>query len=147
MKKASDNPTTIGWREFVSLPEWGITDLRAKADTGARTSAIDVADIQPLSRGKVTFHVVLSRNHRHHRKKVTATVVRHSTVRSSLGRHEERYVVQTTARIGRIEREIEISLVCRKNLICRMLLGRSALKGLLINPSRTYISTGTAAKR
>lgn len=133
---------TIGWREYVDLPEWKVRGIRAKIDTGARTSAIDVADIEHLPGRKVRFHVVLSRNNRQRRKAVTARIVRESTVRSSLGKHESRIVVRTLARVGDVEREIELSLVCRKSLLCRMLLGRSALAGAFcVDPQHTYLYT------
>ena len=51
MAGSSDNKTTVGWREYVALPEWGIPRLRAKIDTGARTSAIHVAQIEELDNG------------------------------------------------------------------------------------------------
>ncbi|CAN0565185.1 unnamed protein product, partial [Laminaria digitata] len=51
-------PIVIGWREKIDLPEWGLMRVRAKTDTGARTSAIDVADIEELGDGKIRFRVV-----------------------------------------------------------------------------------------
>ncbi len=132
----------IGWREYVDLPQWGITGLKAKVDTGARTSAIDVADIEPVGEDKVRFHVVLHRHERQLRQAVEAVLVRRSKVRSSLGEHGSRLVVETLIRLGEYERRIELSLVCRKNLICRMLLGRSALAGqFAVDPDRTYLLT------
>jgi len=132
----------IGWREYVDLPTWKIIGVRAKIDTGARTSAIDVADIKHLPGRRVRFHVVLSRNHRHRRQAVTARILRETNVRSSLGRHESRIVVETRVRIGPVERTIELSLVCRETLLCRMLLGRSALEGAFcVNPACTYLLT------
>lgn len=140
--------TRIGWRESVDLPRWQVRGIRAKIDTGARTSAIDVADIEHLPGRKVRFHVVLSRNLRHRRKEVIAKIVRESSVRSSLGKHESRVVVETPVRIGDVERTIELSLVCRKNLLCRMLLGRSALTGTFcVDPSRTYLLSPRKTKK
>jgi hypothetical protein len=59
---------TVGWRESISLPDWHIPKLRAKIDTGAKTSAIDVDQIELLPGRKVRFDVVLSNQHRRRRK-------------------------------------------------------------------------------
>ena len=59
--KTGREPIVIGWTELVDLPEWGIKDLRAKVDTGARTSALHVENIEELPRGYVRFDVILHR--------------------------------------------------------------------------------------
>ena len=131
----------IGYREYVDLPQWGITRIKAKADTGARSSAIDVADLVELDGGKrVRFDVALSRAHRHRRVTLEADVVRRTSVRSSMGHSQPRLTVETMIRIGPVEKVVEVGLVCRKAMICRMLLGRLALAGdFLVDSRRTYI--------
>ena len=134
-------PHVIGYREYVDLPQWGITRIKAKADTGARSSAIDVADLVELDDGRrVRFDVVLSRAKRHRRVTVEAPVVRRTNIRSSLGHSHQRMTVRTLIRIGRVEKEIEVGLVCRKSMICRMLLGRLALaEDFLVDSQRPYL--------
>lgn len=141
----------IGWREPVSLPDWGIGSIKTKIDTGARTSAIHVDNIEHLDGGRIRFDVITSvrtdaRGRRLIRRKaVETTVVRTSRVRNSAGKCEERPVVSTTLRFGPVEREIELSLVCRKRMLCRMLLGRMALKhGFLIDPTHARLLTAPA---
>lgn len=130
----------IGYREFVDLPDWGIRGIKAKADTGARSSAIDVADLEELPRDRVRFHVVLSRKNRMRRVTVEAKIVRRTIVKSSLGHRDERLTVETTLRIGTVEKVVEVGLVCRESMICRMLLGRQALAGdFLVDSRRTYL--------
>ncbi len=132
----------IGWRERVDLPDWHLRRVRAKIDTGARTSAIDVAQIEHLRDGRIRFEVV-GRTHPVRRTRwVEATPVRTSIVKPSHGEAQERPVCLTRVRIGEIEREIEISLVCRSGMLCRMLLGRSALEGVFcVDAGRKYLLT------
>ena len=129
----------IGWREWITLPDLGIT-VKAKVDTGARTSAIHATDIR--RRGdEVTFTV-----HPHQRDDddpVTVTLplldVRH--VRSSSGEAQERYVVKTWAKVHRRRWQIELTLASRDEMGFRMLLGRTAVRGrFLVDPAASYIA-------
>jgi hypothetical protein len=121
-------PPIAGWRERVDLPAWGLRGVRAKLDTGARTSAIDVATIEHLDDGRIRFEVV-----GRHKPKADHEVGRGDARAHERGQAEPRreagaVVCVTPIRIGAIETEIELSLVCRKNMLCRMLLGRTALE-------------------
>lgn len=121
------NKTVIGWIEPIEFVDWGIGKIRAKVDTGARTSALHVDDLVELGNGKIQFYVILSRNHHDRRVKVVAPLLKKGRVRSSTGKYSLRYFVNTRVRIGPIEKDIEISLVSREKMIFRMLLGRRAL--------------------
>ena len=127
--KAHRTPVLIGWTEYVDLPDWGVRRLLAKVDTGARSSALHVEDIRELPRGIVRFDVVLHREHRDRRVHVRARVTRRSRVRSSNGELSPRLFVETTLRLGGVEKPIEVGLVDRAKMIHRMLLGRAALAG------------------
>lgn len=133
-------PVLIGWTEFVDLPEWGVKKLRAKIDTGARTSALHVENIETLPRGYVRFDVVLHREKRDRRIHVRARVTRRARVRSSTGHQHERLFVKTVLMLGPVRREIEVSLVDREKMMYRMLLGREALQGpFLIDAGRRMV--------
>ena len=133
-------PILIGWNEYVDIPGWGIKRLRAKVDTGARSSALHVENIEELPRARVRFDVVLHRKKRDRRVTVTARIARHGRVRSSTGHYETRIFVEAPVRIGPIERKVEVSLVDRERMIFRMLLGRTALAGpFLIDPDRKHL--------
>jgi len=123
-----DGRLIIGWNEFVELPDWGIRSLRAKIDTGARSSALHVERIELLPRARVRFDVVLHRHRRDRRVHVEERLRRRGRVRSSTGDYEERLFVATRVRIGPIEREVELSLVDRGRMIHRLLLGRRAIE-------------------
>ena len=125
----------IGWNEYVELPEWRIRGLHAKMDTGARSSALHVENIRALARGRVSFDVVLHRSKRDRRVSVETRIVRRARVRSSTGHYTRRIFVETAVKIGPIERTVEMSLVDRERMIFRMLLGRTALAGFLIDVS------------
>ena len=130
----------IGWRESVSLPDWGIHSIKTKIDTGARTSAIHVDNLQLLPGNRVGFDVIVAigrADKQASRVAVQADVIRISRVRLSHGRRQRRPVVATRMRLGPIERTIELSLVSRNNMLCRLLLGRMALKGnFLVDPGK-----------
>ena len=130
----------VGWNENVDLPEWGIKRLGAKVDTGAQTSALHVENVEPIGRGRIRFDVVVHREKRDRHFPVTARVARRARVRSSNGHYDVRYFVETTVRIGPVEKTIEISLVDRGKMAHRMLLGRSALRGdFVVDVSRRHV--------
>lgn len=141
-------PVIVGWRELVDLPDWGITRLRAKLDTGARTSALHVTGVTPIGGDVVTFDIVRRRGS-DRRVHARAPVVRTTRVRSSNGMTATRFVVRTRLRLGPVVREIEVTLVDRGAMIHRMLIGRSGLTGIVVDPSRRYVVsslTKTAGK-
>lgn len=133
---------TIGWRERVNLPDWGVFGLAAKIDTGARTSAIHVENIEVTGESSIKFDVILSRKQLHRRVTVATDWVRRARIRSSSGEVQERFVVTTRLVMGGIEKQIELSLVSRQKMLCRMLLGRSALgDDFAINAAEKYLTT------
>jgi hypothetical protein len=141
-------PLIIGVTEYVDIPEWRIARLRAKIDTGARSSALHVENIRELASGRVRFDVRLSRSQSERRVTVEAKVARRGRVRASNGEVETRIFVLVGLRIGPVEREVELSLVDRGRMIFRMLIGRRALAhAFLVDPSRRYILNKPAARK
>jgi hypothetical protein len=141
-------PVRIGWAERVDLPAWGIVGLRAKVDTGARSSALHVDRIEELDRDRVRFEVVLDRRHPDHRVTVETRIVRRALVRPSTGHSAVRLFVKAPVRIGPVEHEIEVSLAGRERMIFRMLIGRSALNAVfLVDVSERYVLSGKASSR
>ncbi|MEX0835184.1 MAG: RimK/LysX family protein [Nitriliruptor sp.] len=138
----------FGWREHVALPEWGIARLRAKLDTGARTSALHVEDFEELGPAEgqdgepqelVRFHVLTGPRADPKRVEVTWPVVGHTVIRDTRARPERRPIVRTRVVCGPLERDIEISLTDRTGMNFRFLLGRLALDGaVLVDPSRGF---------
>lgn len=133
---------TIGWKEVVDLPDWGVHSLVAKSDTGARSSAIDVKNIVDQGNGWVEFDVVLNRRDEQQTLRIAAAITKKTRIRSSNGQTQERFKVKTAIEIGRVRKEVELSLVNRQQMICRVLLGRLALAPeFLVDPGRKYLQT------
>lgn len=138
----------VGWRERVSLPSWGVRRVRAKIDTGARTSAIHVGEIEELEDGRLRFEVVTRERPNRRAVWVVAESVRESVVKPSSGERQSRPVVRTVMELGGIEREIDLSLVCRRGMLCRMLVGRNALGDrFVVDPERKYLVTPPRKKK
>ncbi len=135
-------PEIAGWRERVDIPEWGLRRVRAKLDTGARTSAIDVAQFEMIDDEHVRFEIVYRVSPERKTRWVEAKCHRVTNIKPSHGQPAERVICHTRIRIGDFEYDAEIGLVCRKGMLCRMLIGRSALAGrLLVDSSRKYVIT------
>jgi hypothetical protein len=135
--------TTIGWREWLALPELDIPAVKAKIDTGARTSSLHAFDIETTRRGgrryiRFSVHPL----QRDNRKTVhcEAPLEEERWVRSSNGKRELRPVIRTTMRIKDLEWVIELTLASRDAMGFRMLLGREAVRGrCLVDAGRSYV--------
>jgi hypothetical protein len=140
----------IGWREWVGLSELGIDQVKAKIDTGARTSAIHAFKVRPFTdRGTphVSFLVHPTQRRRFPEIECTAPVHDQRKIRSSNGQQEERYVIKTTIQIGAHIWPIELTLADRDQLGFRMLLGREAMrKHFVIDPGRSFVAGRSAAR-
>ncbi|MGW8268450.1 MAG: ATP-dependent zinc protease family protein [Longimicrobiales bacterium] len=133
----------IGWREWLSLPDLGIERIKAKIDTGARSSSLHAYDIRGFKRGGgswVRFRVhPVQRNHRI-TVEAEARVIGKRTVRTSSGHDSLRWVIETDALLGGARWPIEITLTRRDAMGFRMLLGRQALRSrFLVDPGRSFI--------
>lgn len=138
----------IGWREAVFFPELGLGPIRAKIDSGANTSALHVSDVERIDGDRVSFHIALDRHGRRLSNRLEAPISRTSSVRSSTGHAQERFVVPLVLAVGEHDFEVEVSLVCRKGMLCRMLIGRRALAGrFLVDSARTYVVSRKPEKR
>lgn len=133
----------LGWREWVSLPGIGVPAIKAKIDTGARTSSLHATGIEEFSKGgkrHVRFEIEPLQNNETTIVSCGAQIHDRRSIADSSGREETRYIIKTPITLGENEWEIEISLTERSNMKFRMLLGRTALKqNMIIAPANSYM--------
>lgn len=132
----------VGWREWVALPDLAIPAIKAKVDTGARTSALHAIDIEPFSRDDkpwVRFVVQPVQKHRDLKIHCQAPVIEQREVMDSGAHRETRYVINTHIHLNDRKKLIELTLTCRYGMRFRMLLGRTALKpDIVCDPGASY---------
>lgn len=134
---------TFGWREWVSLPGLGLPQIKAKIDTGARTSALHAFELRPFDDGDKRLVEFKMHPNQHDQETVvvcTAEVIDERMVTDSGGHKEQRFVIVTELVIGGHSWPIEATLTARDNMRFRMLIGRTALKGrALVDSGRSYV--------
>ena len=138
------SPLIVGWKEYVALPDWGVRRIKAKIDTGARTSVLDVArcELQPVESGALIalLSLVVDMRHPERTVMVKVPVLRLVHVRNSGGVCEERPLIATTLQLGSVIKPILVTVTRRSSMRFRMLLGRKAIEGdFLVDVSRKYL--------
>ena len=139
--------TLVGWREWVHLPDlldggW----IKAKVDTGARTSALHAWDVEHFERdgvGWLRFFLHPRQHDDDHVVRAEAQLVEQREVRSSNGDVELRPVVRTTLALGAQRYDMELTLTNRDQMGFRMLLGRTGMaRRLVVDPGSSYLLGG-----
>ncbi len=133
---------TIGWREWIALPDLGIKRIKAKVDTGARSSSLHAFDINLFFKegaqwARFSVHPIQRRQTGV--LQLEAKVLELRSVRSSSGESSMRPVVETHVRLLGTTWPIELTLADRRQMGFRMLLGRQAFRGrFLVDAGRSY---------
>ena len=137
-----DQKHIVGSEEWLSLPAMGIPAIKARIDSGAKTSSIHAVNIKPFRRDGelwVSFDVHPIRNNRRTVVRCEHQVVDKRKVKSSSGNSEVRYTILTTMKFSSETWDIEITLANRDAMGYRMLLGREAMNGrLIVDPSLSF---------
>ncbi len=144
MTKAARRPlnTTIGWREWVGLPDLYIFPIRAKIDTGARTSALHAVVRETYEKDDVAwvdFDVPVFETKSV--KRCRARLVESRAIKNTSGVPDHRYVIETTLVLGQRSWVIETSLADREQMTFDLILGRTAIRNrrLCVDPGRSYL--------
>ena len=144
----TDRPV-IGWREWVSLPELGVAWIKAKVDTGAKSSSLHAWDIDvDDAHAMVRFNLHPLQDDESIVVSATAPLVEHREVRSSNGEVDVRPVIRTPAVVRGAQFDIELSLTSRDEMGFRMLLGRSAMRRrFVVDPGKSFVGGGDRFSR
>lgn len=140
----SSSKTIIGWKEWVALPELGISAIKAKVDTGARTSSLHAFDMEPFEENgvaKVRFSIHPLQYRTDVEVSCVANVVDRRTITNSGGDKEQRFVIRSPLVIGSNTWHVELTLTNRATMKFRMLLGRTTMHNrLIVDPTESFLS-------
>ena len=143
---ATDGPgplRVLGWKEYVAFVDWPLRRVKAKIDTGARTSALDVLSYT-LDDGRsgmmATLRLALDPRDPSRIQEIATPVLQMVVVRNSTGMREQRPLVETTLRLGPVTKRVRLTITNRANMRFRMILGRKALEGdFVVDVSKKYL--------
>lgn len=134
----------IGWREWVALPTLGVDAIKAKVDTGARSSSLHAFDMERYvedGTDMIRFSLHPAQRRRFPMVHAVAPVLAHRLVRNPGGREEMRPVIVATVRLGDLLWPVELNLTRRDTMGFRMLLGRQALRRrFVVDPGRSFLT-------
>lgn len=143
MQRKQELPSLrLGWREWVRLPSLGVERIKAKIDTGARTSAlhafrIERMQIQGVDSARIWLHPL-----QYDKTNVVVCdcpIIDQRSVRDSGGHSEQRFVIEAELLLGKESRKIELTLTSRETMRFRLLIGRTALQNTTVDPSQSYL--------
>ncbi len=142
---------TIGWREWVALPELGIKKIKAKVDTGARSSSLHAFDMKiykKSGRDYVKFKIHPNQRNSEQTKTCDVKIFEYRKVKSSNGQSELRPVILTELQLLGQSWPIEVTLTNRDEMGFRMLLGRESFRGkFLVDAGRSYYGKRQSKKK
>jgi len=141
--KRAKERTVIGWREHIALPDLGIDRIKAKIDTGARTTALHAEGIEEFRhKGHLWVRFLTPPYHGPECEPVSARVVDRREIRNTSGIPQERPIIHTTLVIDGRHWGIDVSLTDRRDMGFDLILGRTAVRrhGLLVDPGRSFLA-------
>lgn len=149
-KEMENKLLVVGWREWVNFPEIDLANIKAKVDTGARTSCLHAFSIRPYEENgvqRVEFQTHPTQYDSQEVRTCNADVLDQRIVTNSGGQKEERWLIKTMLKIGSYSWPIEVTLSSRHDMKFRMLLGRTALRNrAMVDSARSYL-IGKKAKK
>ncbi len=143
MKNRKPEKTCIGWREWIGFPELGVDRMKAKIDTGAKTSAIHAFRIKKTGDAedpRVEFYLHPVQRRKNPEVRCSARLVDERPIKSSNGALEIRYVIVTPMQLGSSIWNVELTLTDRDQMGFRALVGRAAIrKRYIVDPSASFL--------
>jgi hypothetical protein len=144
MKGDTPRPLLIGWKERLDFPAWGVRRLKAKVDTGARTSALDAASYELFHADSaglcIRLRLALRHGHLGELLQVEAPVLRMVVVRNSSGMQEQRPLIEADVALGPVRKRIRLTVTNRAGMRFRVILGRQALaEDFVVDVSKKYL--------
>lgn len=137
------NLLTVGWREWLALPDLGLPAIKAKIDTGAKTSALHAFQVdrfQQSARDYVRFQMHPLQNNNSLVVECEALLIDQRQVSDSGGHKEMRYVIETRMQLAELEIPVQLTLTNRDSMRFRMLLGRQAMaNNILVDPAASFL--------
>ena len=135
---------TVGWKEEAKLSELNIDPIKVKVDTGAKTSSLHAFDIEAFDKEGTSFVRFKTSPYKRHPKKVIeceCEVIDYRKITSSNGQTQLRYVIRTPITIGGKTWDIDMTLANRKKMRYKMLLGREAMRDIIVSPHEAYVQS------
>ncbi|MGB5252864.1 MAG: ATP-dependent zinc protease [Sedimenticolaceae bacterium] len=147
-----DQMKILGWREWVELPDMGLGPIKAKVDTGARTSCLHAFELQAFEKDGqpwIRFKVHPVQKSESRVVECEAPITDQRPVTDSGGHTEQRYVISTRLGVGDWVGEVEMTLTGRDNMLFRMLIGRTTIEagGFVVNPALSYQTRRKGTKK
>lgn len=143
-RRARELPV-IGWREWLALPDLDVNAVKAKIDTGARSSTLHAFDLERFERaGEPWVRFIVHPVQRSTQETITteAPLLDERHVRDSGGRQQLRPVILTTVELAGDRWPIELTLTNRDAMGFRMLLGRQAVRNrYVVDAGRSFLAT------
>lgn len=143
MESSATTAAIIGWREWVALPALGVSTIKAKIDTGARSSTLHAFAVERFDRdgrAMVRFQAHPIQRNDDYVVTAEAALLDDRMVRNSGGQSELRPVIETPVQVGNAVWAIELTLTNRDEMGFRMLLGRQAVRHrYLVDPGKSYL--------
>ncbi|NNF79633.1 MAG: ATP-dependent zinc protease [Rhizobiales bacterium] len=134
----------MGWREWVGLPKLGVSRIKAKIDTGARTAALHAEQVEPFQRDGAPWvrFKISAGDDRHSWQSCEAPVADIRDIKNTSGVPEQRYVINTSLRLGTRRWSIDVSLANRAQMGFELILGRTSIRRrkLVVNPGRSFLA-------
>ena len=145
LKSSQTSLSIIGWREIIALPELNVDYIKAKIDTGARSSALHAFEVEEFSlNGKPMIRFQVHPWQRDNKKIINAEaeLLEYRFIKSSNGQTQKRPVIITPVCLGSQQWQIELTLTNRDVMGFRMLLGRQGIrKRFLVDPGKSFLQS------